>query len=78
MDEERRLLEMLSPEARALSEEIDAAGAVEAAQDGPLPQKLALNYGMRISALPSPDREIVMRIEELRAEACRRALENRE
>jgi hypothetical protein len=34
MDDEKRLLEMLSPKARALSEEIDAAGAVEAAQDG--------------------------------------------
>ncbi len=31
MGEEQRLLEMLSPEARALSKEIDAAGAVEAA-----------------------------------------------
>ncbi len=30
MDEEQRLLETLSPEARALSLEVDAAGAVEA------------------------------------------------
>jgi hypothetical protein len=75
MDEERRLLGMLSPEARALSEEIDAAGAVEAAQDGPLPVELAFKYGMRVAALPSPDREIVLRIEKLREEACRRLLD---
>jgi hypothetical protein len=75
MDEEQRLLGMLSPEVRALSEEINAAGAVEAAQDYPLPETLMFKYGMRVAALPSPDREIVMRIEELRAEECRRRLE---
>ncbi len=69
------MLEMLLPEARALSKEIDAAGAVEAAQDYPLPETLMFKYGMRFAALPSPDKEIVMRIEELRAEECRRQLE---
>jgi hypothetical protein len=78
MDEEQRLLQMLSPEARALSEEIDAAGAVEAAWDSPASEQLIFQYGMRVAALPSPDREIVMRIEELRAEACRRAAESEE
>jgi hypothetical protein len=68
-DEEQRLLQMLSPEARALSKEIDAAGAVEAAQDGPLPEGLMFKYGMRVAALPSPDREIVLHIEKLREEA---------
>jgi hypothetical protein len=29
-------------------------------------------YGMRVAALPSPDREIVLRIEKLREEACQR------
>ncbi len=75
MDEEQRLLDMLSPEARALSKEIDAAGAVEAVQDYPLPETLIFRYGMRVAALPSPDRDIVMRIEELRAEAWRREAE---
>jgi hypothetical protein len=75
VDEEQRLLDMLSPEARALSKEIDAAGAVEAVQDYPLPETLIFRYGMRVAALPSPDRDIVMRIEELRAEAWRREAE---
>ena len=75
MDEERRLLAMLSPEARALSKEIDAAGAVEAAQDYPLPETLMFKYGMRVAALPSPDREFVLRIEKLREEECRRGLD---
>jgi len=78
MNEEQRLLEMLSPEARTLSKEIDAAGAVETAQDYPLPETMIFKYGMRIAALPSPDREIVLRIEELRAEECRRMLEDQE
>ncbi len=31
---------------------------LEAAQDGPLAEKLMFEYGMRVAALPSPDREI--------------------
>jgi hypothetical protein len=74
VDEEMRMLRTLSPEARALAEEIDAAAHVEAAMDEPFSAELIFEHLERIAALEDPrDRALVLRIIKARSEAAYRA-----